>query len=99
MRKKAIQLDLVKRKNLVFIEIFKRVIACIMIHRFFIAEILHLLVLKNFKVFKKCAQSSIRNYCIFSRRSRGLCNFFGVSRILIRDMSAKGLFFGVKKAS
>lgn len=99
MRKKAIQVDLIKRKNLVFIEIFKRVISCIMVNRFFIAEILHLLVLKIFKLVKKFTKSSIRNYCIFSRRSRGLCNFFGVSRILIRDMSAKGLFFGVKKAS
>jgi small subunit ribosomal protein S14 len=41
----------------------------------------------------------IRNRCILTGRSRGVYNYFKISRIMIRDLASKGLLPGVKKAS
>lgn len=39
------------------------------------------------------------NLCIATGRSRSVFTKFKVSRIILRDLSAKGYFFGLKKAS
>jgi ribosomal protein S14 len=47
---------------------------------------------KNFR-------THIKNFCIVSGRSRAIHNKFKVSRILLIELSNKGYFFGLKKAS
>lgn len=41
----------------------------------------------------------IRNRCVVTGRSRGVYNYFKISRILIRELASKGLLPNVKKAS
>lgn len=44
-------------------------------------------------------RTHIKNFCIVSGRSRAIHKKFKVSRILLRQLSSKGYFFGLKKAS
>ena len=39
----------------------------------------------------------VRNRCVLTGRSRGVHKFFKISRIMIRDLAAKGLLSGLKK--
>lgn len=41
----------------------------------------------------------IKNYCISTGRARGVYRDFKVSRIALRELGAKGMFFGLKKNS
>ena len=41
----------------------------------------------------------IQNRCVLTGRARGIYRFFKMSRIMIRELAAKGLLPGVKKAS
>ena len=43
--------------------------------------------------------NKIRNRCILTGRSRGVYNFFKISRIMIKDLVSRGLIPGLKKAS
>ena len=47
----------------------------------------------------KAFPNKIRNRCVLTGRSRGVYNFFKISRIMIKDLTAQGLLPGVKKAS
>jgi ribosomal protein S14 len=47
---------------------------------------------KNFR-------SHVKNFCIISGRSRSIHKKFKVSRIILIELSNKGYFFGLKKAS
>jgi ribosomal protein S14 len=47
----------------------------------------------------KYFRSHIKNFCVVSGRSKGVHKKFKVSRILLRELSNKGYFFGLKKAS
>jgi len=40
-----------------------------------------------------------RNRCVLTGRSRGVYNFFKISRLMIKDLASKGLLPGLKKAS
>jgi len=51
--------------------------------------------LPKFKYFKTC----VKNFCVISGRSRSIHKKFKVSRILLLELSNKGYFFGLKKAS
>ena len=51
------------------------------------------------KLRAKGSSVKIRNRCILTGRSRGVYNYFKISRIMIRDLAAKGLLPGLKKAS
>jgi len=42
---------------------------------------------------------SIKNYCIFSGRSRSVYKSLKTSRISLRELGSHGLFFGLKKHS
>jgi small subunit ribosomal protein S14 len=44
-------------------------------------------------------KNRVKNFCIVSGRSRGVHKKFKVSRIVLRELSSKGYFFGLKKAS
>ena len=41
----------------------------------------------------------IKNFCILTGRSSGVYKKFKISRIVLRELSTKGYFFGLKKAS
>ena len=67
---------------------------------------LHLPPLKRFSALAQLSKHNInsskvriRNRCVLTGRSRGIHKFFKISRIMIRDLAAKGLLPGVKKAS
>lgn len=51
------------------------------------------------KIFKMKIPNRFINLCIVTGRSRSVFTKFKVSRIILRDLSAKGCFFGLKKAS
>jgi ribosomal protein S14 len=50
---------------------------------------------KSYNNFK----THIKNFCIISGRSRAIHKKFKISRIVLRELSNKGYFFGLKKAS
>ena len=41
----------------------------------------------------------IKNYCVITGRSSGICAYFKISRIKLRDLALDGLLNGIKKAS
>jgi ribosomal protein S14 len=41
----------------------------------------------------------IKNYCVITGRSNGICSYFKISRIKLRDLALDGLLNGIKKAS
>jgi len=47
----------------------------------------------------KSSRVQVRNRCVLTGRSRGVYNYFKISRIMIRELTSKGLLPGVKKAS
>lgn len=52
-----------------------------------------------FKFIKNYFKTHINNYCIITGRSRGVYKKFKVSRIIFKNLSSIGLFFGLKKSS
>ena len=44
-------------------------------------------------------KTHVKNFCIVSGRSKAIHKKFKVSRILLIELSNKGYFFGLKKAS
>ena len=67
---------------------------------------LHLTPLKRLSAFievskykNNSSKVRVRNRCVLTGRSRGVHKFFKVSRIMIRELAAKGLLPGLKKAS
>jgi small subunit ribosomal protein S14 len=55
--------------------------------------------LSNLKAASTSFPNQIRNRCISTGRSRGVSNFFHISRIMIKDLTSRGLLPGFKKAS
>lgn len=51
------------------------------------------------KMQKNSSPIKVRNRCILTGRSRGVYNYFKISRIMIRSLAAQGLLSGLKKAS
>ena len=60
-------------------------------------NILKIILLENYSYY--FSQVQIKNFCVVSGRSRGVHRKFKISRILLRELSGKGYFFGLKKAS
>jgi ribosomal protein S14 len=44
-------------------------------------------------------KTKLKKFCVFSGRSKGVSSKFKVSRIVLRELSSKGYFMGLKKAS
>ena len=44
-------------------------------------------------------KTTIKNFCVFSGRSRSICRKFKVSRIVFKKLGERGLFFGLQKHS
>lgn len=51
------------------------------------------------KLPKNASPVRLKNRCQLTGRPRGYMRYFGVSRIVFRDMALNGLIPGVKKAS
>jgi len=60
-------------------------------------NVLKIILLENYSYY--FSQVQIKNFCVISGRSHGVHRKFKVSRILLRELSGKGYFFGLKKAS
>ena len=48
---------------------------------------------------KNASPVRLKNRCQLTGRGRGYIRYFGVSRVMFRDMALNGLIPGVKKAS
>ena len=48
---------------------------------------------------KNASPVRLKNRCKLTGRGRGYTRYFGISRIMFRDMALNGLIPGVKKAS
>ncbi|WP_293914592.1 30S ribosomal protein S14 [Deinococcus sp.] len=48
---------------------------------------------------RDASPTRLHNRCEFTGRPRGYIRFFGVSRIVLREMAARGELPGVRKAS
>lgn len=57
------------------------------------------LQLRLSKITRSSAQSRIRNRCIITGRGRGLISLFNISRIKIKELTAKGALPGVRKST
>lgn len=51
------------------------------------------------KLPKNASPVRLKNRCQLTGRPRGYMRYFGISRIMFRDMALNGLIPGVKKAS
>jgi len=47
---------------------------------------------------QKSHKTQIKNFCIYTGRSRAVLRHYKVSRIVFRELSSNGYFFGIKKA-
>jgi small subunit ribosomal protein S14 len=51
------------------------------------------------QLLSKYSPSKLRNRCVLTGRSRGISNYFKISRIMLRHLSSQGLLPGLKKSS
>jgi small subunit ribosomal protein S14 len=47
----------------------------------------------------KFSLTRIKNFCVLTGRSSGICTYFKISRIKLRNLALDGLLNGIKKAS
>jgi small subunit ribosomal protein S14 len=47
----------------------------------------------------KSSPVQVRNRCVLTGRSRGVYNYFKISRIMIRHLASQGLLPGLKKST
>lgn len=91
--------DIKKRQNYKIIELDQRLNKVLI--TYFISNLLKLIIFKNnlehFKL--NSSHVKIKRFCIVSGRSKGVLKRFKVSRIILRELTGKGLFLGLKKAS
>ena len=50
------------------------------------------------KLPKNSSIARLHNRCIFTRRSGGILRFFKISRMVFRDLSSRGLLYGIRKS-
>lgn len=91
--------DIKKRSLYIKTELIQRIIKILCFNfrtNFFSFSLLNNVFLpiqcKNFR-------THVKNFCVISGRSRAIHKKFKVSRILLIELSNKGYFFGLKKAS
>ena len=91
--------DIKKRNLYIKTELIQRLkkILCFLfnINAFYFALLNSNFLFTKYKIFR----THIKNFCIVSGRSRAVHKKFKVSRILLIELSNKGYFFGLKKAS
>ena len=89
--------DVNKRKIYKNTELIQRVIKIfsIVLNTNILKWILFEYINNKFNNFK----TKLKNFCVISGRSKGVIKKFKISRIVLRELSFKGGFFGLKKAS
>jgi ribosomal protein S14 len=88
--------DSKRRNEYKTVEIFQRVIKVLTLYN---NEFLIKILVKK-GVFKLSEfRTKIKNYCVISGRSKSIYRKFKISRIMLRTLGSKGLFFGLQKAS
>ena len=89
--------DVNKRKIYKNTELIQRVIKIfsIVLNTNILKWILFEYINNKFNNFK----TKLKNFCVISGRSTGIIQKFKISRIVLRELSFKGVFFGLKKAS
>jgi ribosomal protein S14 len=99
MKYKRLLKDINKRGSYIKTELIQRVIKILCFsfdtNLLFFAILNNTFILNQYKYFR----THIKNFCIASGRSRAIHKKFKISRILLRELSGKGYFFGLKKAS
>jgi len=99
MKMKKLHRDIKKRKLFKKTELFQRVLKALFLY----TNNVQLMHSVRFILFNKLTVDAFRtrvhNYCVVSGRARGVYRDVKVSRIVFRNLAAKGLFFGLKKAS
>ena len=80
-------------------ELFQKVLKSLFryVKDIFLKLIVQKLFLLSFSL--NCFKTSIKNFCIISGRSRGVFRKTKVSRIMLKQLGAEGLFFGLQKLS
>jgi ribosomal protein S14 len=78
------------------LEIFKKLLGVLF---FFNCKIRSLAVLVQKIASVLIHKMRIKNYCVVTGRPRAVYRRLKVSRIVLRDLGASGLFFGLKKCS
>lgn len=99
MKYKRLSRDVIRRKLYKNSEIFQRVIKVILLEATQMKFKFMLKQLSTQTLKKKSYKTQIKNFCIFTGRSRSVYKKFKVSRICILKLSCCGYFFGLKKAS
>ena len=99
MQIKKLIKDNKKRIFYIETELIQRVIKILCFN--FRTNVLFFAILKNsFRLFnRRKYKTQIKNFCVISGRSRAVHKRFKTSRIILRELSGKGYFFGLKKAS
>ena len=91
--------DIKKRKQYKKTEMLQRVFKILILYFKNKSFKLNVSERRSISFSKSCYFTQIKNFCIMTGRSRGVYRLFKVSRIVINELSAKGYFFGLKKAS
>ena len=89
--------DINKRKGYKHTELTQRLIKVFSI--VFSTNLLKWILFANINNRTNSFKAQIKNYCVISGRSKGIIRKFQISRIVLRELSFKGFFFGLKKAS
>jgi len=89
--------DINKRKLYKNIELTQRLLKTFSI--VLNTNILKWILVENNYIKFNCFKTKLKNFCIVSGRSKGISTKFKISRIVFREISSKGSFFGLKKAS
>jgi ribosomal protein S14 len=99
MKHKSLVRDIHKRELYIKMELAQRVIKTITFNFKNNARIFTVLNNGIKKNQSNPFRTHIRNSCIISGRSKAVHKRFKISRILLRELSGKGYFFGLKKGS
>jgi ribosomal protein S14 len=99
MKTHTILRDYKKRLFYIKAEIFQLIIKVIFLFRdkFVLKAVVKKKLLEQLLMYEY--RVGIKNVCVLTGRTRGVYQFFRVSRIQLRLLGSDGLFFGLKKHS
>ena len=84
--------DLIRRQIFNKLEIYQRLLKVLIVFSSF--GLLYKVLKKKVSVYR----TQLRNFCILTKRSRGVYRHLKVSRICLKNLGSN-FFFGIKKAS
>lgn len=99
MKHKRRKKNVKQRKLYKKTELFQKVLKSLFIYvkNVFVKLIIQKFFFLMFSV--NCYKTAIKNFCVFSGRSRSVYRKVKVSRIVFKQLGEKGLFFGLQKLS